>query len=135
MDAETAARPAPALLRDKGCMPSKLCRLPLPLVAVALLSAAVPASAQQAAGRDPLHVLNGSVATLVETVSRSVVQVLVTSYGPVQQSDRTDTDLVIGRQRSMGSGVVIDAGGDIMNNAPLGAHPARPGGGVSRPPP
>jgi S1-C subfamily serine protease len=61
--------------------------------------------------------LNGSVASMVGSVSRSVVQVVVTSYGPVNQSSRTDTDLVIGRQRSMGSGVVIDAGGYIMTNA------------------
>jgi len=47
----------------------------------------------------------------------SVVQVVVTSYGPVDHSSRTDTDLVIGRQRSMGSGVVIDTGGYIMTNA------------------
>jgi len=58
-------------------------------------------------------------------VSRSVVQVLVTSYGPVQQSDRMDTDLVIGRQRSMGSGVVVDAGGYIMTNAHVVANARR----------
>jgi serine protease Do len=43
--------------------------------------------------------------------------VVVTSYGPVTPSARDETDLVIGRQRSMGSGVVIDAGGYIMTNA------------------
>src|SRR3954469_24700586 len=106
-------------------MPSNFCSLRVVLVAAALLAAPVPARAQQATGRDPLHVLNGSVATLVETVSRSVVQVLVTSYGPVQQSDRMDTDLVIGRQRSMGSGVVIDAGGYIMTNAHVVANARR----------
>ena len=106
-------------------MPSKFCSLPIPVAAAALLSAAVPARAQQAAARDPLHVLNGSVSTLVETVSRSVVQVLVTSYGPVQHSDRMDADLVIGRQRSMGSGVVVDAGGYIMTNAHVVANARR----------
>src|SRR4051794_11338347 len=109
-------------------MPSNSCSLRVVLVAAALLAAPVPARAQQAARRDPLHVLNGSVATLVETVSRSVVQVLVTSYGPVQQSDRTETDLVIGRQRSMGSGVVIDAGGGIITNTALVAHTPPPPG-------
>src|ERR1043166_9261007 len=106
-------------------MPSKFASLPIPVAAAALLSAAVPARAQPAAARDPLHLLNGSVSTLVETVSRSVVQVLVTSYGPVQQSDRADTDLVIGRQRSMGSGVVIDAGGYIVTNAHVVANARR----------
>jgi hypothetical protein len=45
------------------------------------------------------------VETLVNRVSETVVQVLVTSYGPVEQSGPNDTDLVIGRQRRMGSGV------------------------------
>ena len=80
--------------------------------------AAPPASAQEPSGRSiALQQLNGSVASMVGTVSKSVVQVIVTSYGPVDQSSRTETDLVIGRQRSMGSGVVIDAGGYIMTNA------------------
>jgi serine protease Do len=80
--------------------------------------AAPPASAQEPSGRsNALQQLNGSVASMVGTVSKSVVQVIVTSYGPVDQSSRTETDLVIGRQRSMGSGVVIDAGGYIMTNA------------------
>jgi serine protease Do len=76
------------------------------------------AAAQEPSGRaSALQQLNGSVASMVGSVSRSVVQVLVTSYGPVNESSRTETDLVIGRQRSMGSGVAIDAGGYIMTNA------------------
>src|SRR4030095_12916300 len=66
---------------------------------------------------DALQQLNGSLAALAARVSPSVVQVLVTSYGPVDEPVRTDTNLVIGRQRSIGSGVVIDAGGYIMTNA------------------
>src|SRR6266850_5718148 len=87
-------------------------------VSVLLVHLALPARAQQPAGRsNALQQLNGSVASMVGTVSRSVVQVVVTSYGPVDQPSRTETDLVIGRQRSMGSGVVIDAGGYVMTNA------------------
>jgi serine protease Do len=84
-----------------------------------LLHLSAPAArAQEAPSRiDALQQLNGAVASLVRDVSGSVVQVLVTSYGPVDEHDRTDTDLVIGRQRNMGSGVVIDAGGYIMTNA------------------
>src|SRR6185295_17363874 len=82
------------------------------------LESAPPAQAQHAAaGLDALEQLNGSVAALVARVSQSVVQVLVTSYGPIDEPVRTDTNLVIGRQRSVGSGVVVDAGGYIMTNA------------------
>ena len=95
--------------------------LRIALLALALTpAAAAPARAQQT--QDP----NALIAALTERVSASVVQVLVTSYGPVQQrSDRADTDLVIGRQRSMGSGVVIDAGGYIMTNAHVVANARR----------
>ena len=86
--------------------------------ALVLLAPARPAQAQQSApSLDALQQLNGSVAALVARVSQSVVQVLVTSYGPVDEQVRTDTNLVIGRQRSMGSGVVVDAGGYIITNA------------------
>ena len=47
---------------------------------------ASPAAAQDAVRRlDALQSLNSSVESLVEHVSKSVVQVLVTSYGPVEQ--------------------------------------------------
>src|ERR1700741_5054390 len=58
------------------------------------------ADAQDAAGRmDALQLLNGSVESLVQRVAQSVVQVIVTSYGPVEKGVRTETDLVLGRQR------------------------------------
>ena len=62
--------------------------------------------------------LNASVEALTRRVSLSVVQVLVTSYGPVDDASHTaDTGLVIGRQRSIGSGAIIDAAGYIITNA------------------
>ena len=77
-----------------------------------------PVRAQEPTGHlDALQQLNGSVAALVKRVSQSVVQVIVTSYGPVDQSNGSNTDLVIGHQRSMGSGVVIASGGYIVTNA------------------
>ena len=89
------------------------------LVAVWLLMNVSIAWAQKQVPRhlDALQELDGSVQTLVNHVSDSVVQVLVTSYGPVDQSGRDDTDLVIGRQRSIGSGVIIDPDGYIVTNA------------------
>ena len=48
----------------------------------------------------------------------SVVQVLVTGYGPVDERTRGgETGLVIGRQRSIGSGAIIDPDGYIITNA------------------
>lgn len=88
------------------------------MAAVLLLIAGSTALAQgQGTGRplDALQQLNGSVESLVTRVSRSVVQVLVTTYEPVE--GRNATDLVIGRQRSLGSGVVIDTDGYILTNA------------------
>jgi serine protease Do len=84
------------------------------------------ASAQTPPTRmDALQNLNGAVTSLVKQVSQSVVQVIVSSYGPVDDSGRADTDLVIGRQRTMGSGVVIDAGGYIITNAHVVANARR----------
>lgn len=87
-------------------------------LALGLVLSATPVRAQEGGGHlAALEQLNGSVEALVQRVSQSVVQVLVTSYGPVDENGRTNTDLIIGRQRSMGSGVVVGAGGYIVTNA------------------
>jgi serine protease Do len=84
-----------------------------------------PTYAQDALSRvNALQDLNGSVTSLVSRVSQSVVQVLVTSYGPLEAT-RSEADLVIGRERSMGSGVIIDAGGYILTNAHVIANARR----------
>jgi serine protease Do len=62
--------------------------------------------------------MNESIDALTRKVWPSVVQILVTSYGArEEQTGRTDTNVVVGRQRSSGSGFVIDAEGYIMTNA------------------
>src|SRR5258705_55325 len=75
------------------------------------------------ADSDPLHQLNNSVKALVRRVTPSVVQVLVTGYGPVEDS-HGDTNLVLGKQQNVGSGVIIDPDGYIVTNAHMvrGAH-------------
>jgi len=65
---------------------------------------------------DSLHQLNSSVRALVQRVTPSVVQVLVSGYGPVE-AKRDTTSLVLGRQESIGSGVIIDPDGYIVTNA------------------
>jgi serine protease Do len=72
--------------------------------------------AEPAWGKDFLHQLDNSVESLVHRVSPAVVQILVTGYGAVDQHGHTDTAL-IGRQRMLGSGVIVDPEGYILTNA------------------
>ena len=66
---------------------------------------------------DPLARMNESVDVLTRKVWPSVVQILVTSYGALEEGSRDAANVVIGRQRSVGSGFVIDPDGYIMTNA------------------
>jgi serine protease Do len=91
------------------------------LCATVLLLAS-SASAQTAAGPPSspnfLRDLSASIEVLTERVSPSVVQILVTGYGAVDERARGgETGLVIGRQRSIGSGAIIDPEGYIITNA------------------
>lgn len=66
---------------------------------------------------DSLHQLSGAFEALVKRVSPSVVQVLVTGIGPMEETGPNETGLVLGRQRSIGSGAIIDPDGYIITNA------------------
>jgi len=66
---------------------------------------------------DALHQLSSSVEQLVKRVSPSVVQVRVSGFGTTEESDSGETALVIGRFRSIGSGVIVDPEGYILTNA------------------
>ena len=58
-----------------------------------MILSARSAGAQDVSGRiDALQQLNGSVESLVKRVAQSVVQVIVTSYGPVERGDGAETD-------------------------------------------
>ena len=78
-----------------------------------------PAADAQSRDRstDALRKLNESVDALIKKVSPSVVQILVTGYGPLEDAERGNTTAVIGRQRAIGSGFVIDPSGYIVTNA------------------
>src|SRR5215467_5716561 len=94
----------------------------LAVFGLACLLIALPVSAQSAkrpaAASNPLRDLNTSVEALTTRVSTSVVQVIVTGYGPVDDHTRSgETGLVIGPQRSSGSGAIIDSDGYIITNA------------------
>src|SRR5260370_20891966 len=68
-------------------------------------------------GTDELRKLNESAAALIKRVSPSVVQILVTGYGPLEEGEKGNASSVIGRQRAIGSGVVVASSGHIMTNA------------------
>jgi len=90
---------------------------PLSRRALVLLAAvALAFFGRPVAGEEILHQLNGSVETLSRQVSPAVVQILVTGYAAVESRGHTDTAL-IGRQRVLGSGVIVDPEGYIITNA------------------
>jgi len=82
-----------------------------------------PADAQaRAMGTRPaepppvIQQLNSAIEQLAARMSPAVVQVLVTSYGAVDENSRGQT-AVITREHLIGSGVIVDSDGYIMTNA------------------
>src|ERR1700721_2621665 len=70
----------------------------------------------EATPKDPPGEFNESLQELTARVSPSIVQVQVTGYRAI--NDKNDTDAsTIGRQRSLGSGVIVDPDGYIITNA------------------
>jgi serine protease Do len=98
-------------------------------VSVAAMLHASPLSAQSATpprASTLLRELNASVEELTTRVSTSVVQVLVTGYGAVdERAHGGERGPVIGRQRSIGSGAIIDPDGYIVTNAHVVAGATR----------
>src|SRR5437764_7506791 len=66
---------------------------------------------------DALRRWDESIDALLRRVSPSVVQIMVTGFGAVSDSDRGNAGVVIGRQKAIGSGFVIDPMGYILTNA------------------
>ena len=88
------------------------------LACVVSAATASPAGAQAVNGtQDALHSLNTAIERLTTKVALSVVQLLVTGYRAIDETNRGEAGLVIGRQRTVGSGAIIDPDGYIVTNA------------------
>jgi serine protease Do len=88
------------------------------------------AQAQSPAGRQPvaaekpeasrsshlLHELDSSLEAVVAKVSPSVVQIVVTGYGPLEDHGHADAAVIV-REHAIGSGIIVDPDGYIMTNA------------------
>jgi len=66
---------------------------------------------------DALDRMNEAISALTRKVWPSVVQIQVTSLGARDTGQRGEIGTFVGRQRSVGSGFVVDADGYIMTNA------------------
>ena len=89
----------------------------LGLVTLMSQRAALGQSQNSARPTDALHELNNSIEALVQRVSPSVVQILVTGYGVAENSDQNRASDIIGRRQAVGSGVIVDSEGYIVTNA------------------
>jgi len=66
---------------------------------------------------DFLQQLNTSLVSLANEVTPAVVQIMVTSYGPVENGRGAGDVALFARQRGIGSGVILDPDGYIITNA------------------
>ena len=62
-----------------------------------------------------MHAMSGAFESLVRQVSPAVVEVLVTGFGTGEEDD-DKTSSPIGRERSLGSGVILEPDGYIVTN-------------------
>jgi serine protease Do len=75
------------------------------------------AQPQAPAAPNALERMNQSIDALTRKVWPSVVQIMVTGYGSRDEGGRGEVSAVVARQRSVGSGFVIDPEGYIITNA------------------
>jgi serine protease Do len=68
------------------------------------------------AGVDVIHEMSAAFESLVKHVSPAVVEVLVTGYGTDEEDEDEKGPSPFARERSLGSGVIIDPDGYIVTN-------------------
>jgi serine protease Do len=105
----------PALFRKEPNKPVR--RIALSVTALLCLTVLSGRAQAQDRSTEELRKRDQSVGELIRKVSPSVVQILVAGYGPLEEGDHGNTGVVIGRQRAIGSGFIIDPSGYIITNA------------------
>jgi serine protease Do len=85
---------------------------------ILLLASFLPVSAHAQTGpehsAEAMRLMSASFESLARHVSPAVVEVLVTGFGSDQENDKDSG--AVGRERSLGSGVIIDSSGYIVTN-------------------
>jgi len=104
-------------LRTRETFDRRVAYTAVAALVVLILAPSKTARADSPAETVSLQQFSDSVQSLVARVSPSVVQVLVTGYGPLEDKSQNDTDLVVGKQRSLASGAIITPNGYIVTNA------------------
>ena len=84
----------------------------LALVVGAALGAAAPVQAQSAS----LAAFSNELQSLAQRVGPSIVQINVSGYALAEASGSATADTRLERQRSTGSGVIVDASGYVVTN-------------------
>src|SRR5262245_432803 len=72
-----------------------------------------------------LRELNSSLVNLTKEVTPAVVQIMVTSYGPIEANGHTGDVALFARQHAIGPGVILDPEGYIITNAHVVASAQR----------
>ena len=94
-----------------------LCLLLVSVLGLAPWPTATAQTRESSRSANVLRELNESIEELVQRVSPTVVQILVTGYGAAEETERGQADVVVGRRRAIGSGVIVDPEGYIITNA------------------
>jgi serine protease Do len=99
--------------------------LPLRRLLITVLLTLCAEAADKKNSFEILDQFSDAVEALAARVSPSVVHIVVTRYGARNESPATRTAFVVGRQESIGSGVIVDADGYIVTNAHVVADAQR----------
>ncbi len=85
------------------------------IIAVAFCLLLAPAAVSGQNNADALHQMSNAFESLVTRISPAVVEVFVSGYGATE-ADKNNPEAPIGRESSLGSGVIVDPDGYIVTN-------------------